>query len=121
MLTEAQMHYYQTTNVRKGTGKIVEIDWSEPDESTPEEHGSLLSENLEGVNSLDQVFSAELIRQVNTERDWVGGIIVAEADFTEYESSLVNLLNEEGEQDGEYKEFDFDYFFKFFGMKAEKI
>ena len=121
MLTDAQMHYYQTTNVRKGTGKIVEIDWSEPDESTPEEHGSLLSENLEGVNSLDQVFSAELIRQVNTERDWVGSIIVAEADFTEYESSLVNLLNEEGEQDGEYKEFDFDYFFIFFGMKAEKI
>ena len=34
---------------------------------------------------------------------------------------ISKLLNEENEQDGEYKEFDFDDFFKFFGMDAEKI
>lgn len=28
VLTEAQMHYYQTTNVGKGTGEIVVIDWN---------------------------------------------------------------------------------------------
>lgn len=27
VLTEAQMYYYQNTNVGKGTGEIVEIDW----------------------------------------------------------------------------------------------
>lgn len=31
------------------------------------------------------------------------------------------LLNEQTEQDEEYKEFDFDDFFKFFGMDADKI
>lgn len=31
------------------------------------------------------------------------------------------LLNEQTEQDEEYREFDFDDFFKFFGMDAEKI
>lgn len=28
VLTDAQMHYYQTTNVGKGTGEIVVIDWN---------------------------------------------------------------------------------------------
>lgn len=28
VLTEAQMHYYQNTDVGKGTGEIVEIDWN---------------------------------------------------------------------------------------------
>lgn len=165
VLTEAQMHYYQTTNVGKGTGEIVEIDWSEPVELIAEGNGIDSSESAENkyspnqvltnkqidiltapnstwkggviaeiidfecaqfalsvcemeylqaleckvdigkaivadlessVDNLEseseftnQVFSAELISKVNEERPWIGGVIAAETDFAEDESSLV--------------------------------
>lgn len=157
VLTEAQMNYYQTTNVGKGTGQIVEIDWSEPVEPAEKKYspnqvltnkqidiltapnttwkGGVIAETIdfEGaqmvlsqyemeylqalecvgdigtaiiadlespVDNLEsqceftnQVFSAELINEVNEERAWTGGVIVAETDFTD-ESSLVYKIRE---------------------------
>ena len=166
VLTETQMHYYQTTNVGKGTGEIVEIDWSEPFELIAEGNGIDSSESAENkyspnqvlinkqidiltapnstwkggviaesidfegaqmalsqyemeylqaleckvdtgkaivadLESMDsegeftnQILSAELINKVNEERPWTGGVVVAETDFTEDESSLVYEIRE---------------------------
>ena len=153
VLTEAQMNYYQTTNVGKGTGQIVEIDWSEPVEPAEKKYspnqvltnkqidiltapnttwkGGVIAETIDfegaqmvlsqyemeylqaleckvdigkaivaDLESMDsegeftnQVFSAELINEVNEERAWTGGVIVAETDFTD-ESSLVYEIRE---------------------------
>ncbi|WP_154232449.1 hypothetical protein [Pseudomonas syringae] len=51
--------------------------------------GTIANEiNLEGVEPFsrevrNQIFSAELINKVNNEREWTGGIIVPETDFSE--------------------------------------
>lgn len=131
-LTDVQRHYYQNTVVGKGSGEIVEIDWSEnnysPNQVFTNEQidylalqdktfvgGTIANEiNLDGLQlalnqceitylqELDcvvdigkavvadleleiknQVFSAELINKVNKEREWSGGIIVPETDFSE--------------------------------------
>lgn len=83
-LTETQRLYYQNTAVGKGTGEIVEIDWLP--EVNSDEAGSILSP--QGVKPFsrenrNQVFSAELINRVNKEREWTGGVIVSETDFTD--------------------------------------
>lgn len=131
-LTDTQRHDYQNTVVGKGSGEIVEIDWSEnnysPNQLFTNEQidylalqdktfvgGTIANEiNLDGLQlalnqceitylqELDcvvdigkavvadleleiknQVFSAELINKVNKEREWSGGIIVPETDFSE--------------------------------------
>lgn len=131
-LTDTQRHDYQNTVVGKGSGEIVEIDWSEnnysPNQVFTNEQidylalqdktfvgGTIANEiNLDGLQlalnqceitylqELDcvvdigkavvadleleiknQVFSAELINKVNKEREWSGGIIVPETDFSE--------------------------------------
>ena len=93
VLTEAQMHYYQTTNVGKGTGEIVGIDWSESVEPIAEENGIDSSESAETIDFegefTNQVFSAEFINQINKERAWTGGVVVAETDLDSSDGELL--------------------------------
>lgn len=70
VLTEAQMHYYQTTNVGKGTGQIVEIGWSEPVEPAEKKY----SPNQVLTNKQIDILTAP-----NT--TWKGGVIAESIDF----------------------------------------
>lgn len=70
VLTESQMHYYQTTNVGKGTGQIVEIDWSEPVEPAEKKY----SPNQVLTNKQIDILTAP-----NT--TWKGGVIAESIDF----------------------------------------
>ena len=70
VLTEAQMHYDQTTNVGKGTGQIVEIDWYEPVEPAEKKY----SPNQVLTNKQIDILTAP-----NT--TWKGGVIAETIDF----------------------------------------
>lgn len=82
VLTEAQMHYYQTTNVGKGTGEIVEIDWSEPFEPITEGNGIDSSESAENKYSPNQVLTNKQIDILTAPNStWKGGVIAETIDF----------------------------------------
>ena len=70
VLTEAQMHYYQTTNVGEGTGEIVEIDWSEPVEPAEKKY----SPNQVLTNKQIDILTAP-------NSTWKGGVIAESIDF----------------------------------------
>lgn len=82
VLTEAQMHYYQTTNVGQGTGEIVEIDWSEPFELIAEGNGIDSSESAENKYSPNQVITNKQIDILTAPNStWKGGVIAETIDF----------------------------------------
>lgn len=70
VLTEAQMHYYQTTNVGQGIGQIVEIDWSEPVEPAEKKY----SPNQVLTNKQIDILTAP-------NSTWKGGVIAETIDF----------------------------------------
>lgn len=101
VLTEAQMHYYQTTNVGKGTGQIVEIDWSEPVESIAEVNGIDSSESTEKKYYPNQVLTNKQIDILTAPNStWKGGVIAESIDFegaqmalSQYEMEYLQALD----------------------------
>ena len=101
VLTEAQMHYYQTTNVGKGTGQIVEIDWSEPVEPITEVNGIDSSESAENKYSQNQVLTNKQIDiLIVPNSTWKGGVIAEIIDFegaqlalSQYEMEYLQALD----------------------------
>lgn len=78
-LSVYEMEYLQALESKVDIGKAIVAD--------------LESMDSEG-DFTNQVFSAELINKINEERHWTGGVIAAETDFTEGESSLVYGIRE---------------------------
>ena len=73
--------FYDSARVTSGGERINEIVFDS-------------SDSVENIYSQNHVFSAEPINKVNEERPWTGGVVVAETDFTEDESSLVYEIRE---------------------------